>query len=194
MQTIDALMLEFDYDGAVMPFDDDRQFVRMRRPGGPLFVRRDRASRGRGARRDPPGRSQCRCGWPPAHRKGPHGLRLPWPRRRRAWQGFVAERLPALQALGWRNQIDTRFRPAPGADRSASATCASADAPTGRFSLDFGIEIDGARIPLLPILLPPARSRRHRRGADHRRRADHQPRRRPHPETSGRAHRAACWR
>ena len=28
-----------------------------------------------------------------------------------AWQGFVAERLPALQALGWRNQIDNDFGP-----------------------------------------------------------------------------------
>ena len=108
-----------------------------------------------------------------------------------AWQGFVAERLPALQALGWRNQIDSDFGPRL-VDRSGCATCGSPMRPKaaqGSFSLDFGIEIDGARHPLLPILHAPARARRHGSGADHRWRGGHQPGRRPHPEAAGRPHR-----
>ena len=73
-----------------------------------------------------------------------------------AWQGFVAERLPALQALGWRNQIDTAFGPRL-VDRVGLCDMRVSDAPQGSaqgsFSLDFGIELDGARHPLLPILM-----------------------------------------
>ena len=111
MQTIDALLLEFDYDGAVIPFDDDRQFVRVDAPGGPLFVRRDRPAETaaqEAIRQD--GLVQMRMATAQAA-KG----RLVYVFRGRdaaeAWQGFVAERLPALQALGWRNQIDTAFGP-----------------------------------------------------------------------------------
>ena len=42
MQMLDALLLEFDYEGASIPFDDDRQFVRAQTQFGPVFVRRDR--------------------------------------------------------------------------------------------------------------------------------------------------------
>jgi len=75
-----------------------------------------------------------------------------------AWQGFVAERLPTLQALGWRNQIDTDFGPRL-VQSVGLCDLKVADAPQGSFSLDFGIEIDGARHPLLPILM-----RLHERG------------------------------
>ena len=41
IRTVDALLLEFDYEGATIPFDDDRQFVRADTSGGPVFIRRD---------------------------------------------------------------------------------------------------------------------------------------------------------
>jgi superfamily II DNA or RNA helicase len=160
MQTIDALLLEFDYDGAVIPFDDDRQFVRVDTPGGslggPLFVRRDRPAETaaqEAIRQD--GLVQMRMATAQAA-KG----RLVYVFRGRdaaeAWQGFVAERLPALQALGWRNQIDTAFGPRL-VDRVGLCDMRVSDAPQGSsqgsFSLDFGIELDGARHPLLPILM-----------------------------------------
>ena len=160
MQTIDALLLEFDYDGAVIPFDDDRQFVRVDAPGGslggPLFVRRDRPAETaaqEAIRQD--GLVQMRMATAQAA-KG----RLVYVFRGRdaaeAWQGFVAERLPALQALGWRNQIDTAFGPRL-VDRVGVCDMRVSDAPQGSaqgsFSLDFGIELDGARHPLLPILM-----------------------------------------
>ncbi len=156
MQTIDALLLEFDYDGAIIPFDDDRQFVRTNAPGGPLFVRRDRPAETaaqEAIRQD--GLVQMRMATAQAA-KG----RLVYVFRGRdaaeAWQAFIAERLPALQALGWRNQIDTAFGPRL-VDRVGQCDMRVSDAPQGSvqgsFSLDFGIELDGARHPLLPILM-----------------------------------------
>ncbi len=156
MQMLDALLLEFDYDGGVVAFDDDRQFVRVDGPGGPVFVRRDKA--GEAAACDTlrgDGLVQMRMATGAAA-KG----RLVWVFRGReaaeAWQGFVAERLPALQALGWRNRIDKDFGPRL-VESVGSCDMQVADAPQGSsqgsFSLDFGIEIDGARHPLLPILM-----------------------------------------
>ncbi|MEA2739501.1 MAG: hypothetical protein QOH05_2808, partial [Acetobacteraceae bacterium] len=162
MQQLDALLLEFDYDGATVPFDDDRQFVRTNTPAGPVFVRRDRTAETAAQdaiRQD--GLVQMRM----ATGKTERG-RLVFVFRGRdaaeAWQAFVAERLPALQALGWRNQIDTDFGPRL-AKNVGLCDMRVADAPQGgsqgAFSLDFGIEIDGARHPLLPILM-----RLHERG------------------------------
>jgi superfamily II DNA or RNA helicase len=156
IQQLDALLLEFDYDGAVIAFDDDRQFVRINAPGGPVFARRDRA--GETAAQDAirqDGLVQMRMATAQAV-KG----RLVYVFRGRdaaeAWQAFVAERLPALRALGWRNQIDTEFGPRL-VDSVGLCDMRVADAPSagtqGAFSLDFGIEIDGARHPLLPILM-----------------------------------------
>jgi superfamily II DNA or RNA helicase len=156
MQMLDALLLEFDYDGGVVAFDDDRQFVRVNEPGGPVFVRRDKAGEAAAAdalRSD--GLVQMRMATAAAA-KG----RLVWVFRGRdaaeAWQGFVAERLPAMQALGWRNQIDRDFGPRL-VESVGTCDMRVADAPNGSsqgsFSLDFGIEIDGARHPLLPILM-----------------------------------------
>jgi superfamily II DNA or RNA helicase len=158
MQQLDALLLEFDYEGAVIPFDDDRQFVRASTPDGLIFVRRDRAAETaalEAIRQD--GLVQMRM----ATGKTEKG-RLVFVYRGRdaaeAWQGFVAERLPSLQALGWRNQIDTDFGPRL-VQSIGLCDMRVADAPHGAFSLDFGIEIDGARHPLLPILM-----RLHERG------------------------------
>jgi superfamily II DNA or RNA helicase len=162
MQQLDALLLEFDYDGALVPFDDDRQFVRTQTQDGPVFVRRDRSAETaaqEAIRQD--GLVQMRM----ATGKAEKG-RLVYVFRGRdaaeAWQSFVAERLPALQALGWRNQIDKDFGPRL-VESVGLCDMKVADAPygapQGAFSLDFGIEIDGARHPLLPILM-----RLHERG------------------------------
>ena len=152
MQQLDALLLEFEYDGAVIPFDDDRQFIRIGTQGGPVFVRRDRAAEAaaqEAIRQD--GLVQMRM----ATEKAAKG-RLVFAFRGReaaeSWQAFVAERLPALQALGWRDLIDKDFGPRL-AETVGACDMQVADAPQGAFSLDLGIEIDGARHPLLPILM-----------------------------------------
>jgi superfamily II DNA or RNA helicase len=152
MQTIDALLVEFDYDGAVISSDDERQFVRVEEPGGPVFVRRD--SKAETAALDTirqDGLVQMRM----ATAKSAKG-RMVFAFRGRdaaeAWQGFVAERLPTLQALGWRSLIDKDFGPRL-VESVGACDMKVADMPRGGFSLDFGIEIEGARHPLLPILM-----------------------------------------
>ena len=158
IQQIDALLLEFDYDGATIAFYDDRQFTRVNTPGGPIFARRDRAAESAAVetlRQE--GLVQMRM----ATGKTEKG-RLVFVFRGRdaaeCWQAFVAERLPALQALGWLNQIDSNFGP-PLVKNIGLCDMRVTDAPQGAFSLDFGIEIDGTRLPLLPILM-----RLHERG------------------------------
>ena len=71
---------------------------------------------------------------------------------RRPGRQFVTERLPALQGLGWSNRIDEDFGPRL-VESVGDCDLRVADAQGGRFSLDLGIEIDGERQKLLPILL-----------------------------------------
>jgi superfamily II DNA or RNA helicase len=152
IQPQDGLLLEFDYAGAVVPFDDDRQFVRVETSAGPVFVRRD--AKGEAAvldaiRRD--GLVQMRIASGQAA-KGRMVFVFRGRDAAEAWQAFVTERLPALQNLGWGHRIDGDFGPRL-AESVGNCDMRVADAPGGRFSLDLGIEIDGARQPLLPILL-----------------------------------------
>ena len=167
MQSIDALTLDFDYDG-------DPPSARRRAPvrprdragdaGGPGFVRRDRGAEAaalEALRQD--GFVQMRIAEGRSAR-GPHGLRLSRPRCGRALAGFRRRARAGAAGAGLAQPDRPRFRPASGANRSAITTCGSSDAEAGSFSLDFGIEIDGAAHPLLPILIRLARAWRHGRG------------------------------
>lgn len=152
MQTVDGLLVEFDYAGAVVAFDDDKQFVRADSPAGPLFIRRDRAGEAAvldAIRRD--GLVQMRMATGQAA-KGRMVFVFRGREAAEAWQQFVTERLPALQSLGWGHQVDEDFGPRI-VDAVGECDLCVADAPGGRFSLDLGIEIDGERQPLLPLLL-----------------------------------------
>jgi len=152
MRSLDVLLVEFDYGGAVVPFDDDRQFIRTDGPGGPVFVRRDRTGEAAvvdAVRRD--GLVQMRMGTGPAA-KGRMVFAFRGRDAAESWQGFVAERIPALQARGWRSRTDNAFGPRL-VGSVGQCDMHVADAPGGKFSLDLGIEIEGTRHPLLPILL-----------------------------------------
>ena len=149
---VDALTLDFDYDGVLVPADDDRQFVRVPVPGQPPgFVRRDRDGEAQALaalRQD--GFNQMRV----AEGTTAKGRIVYVYRGRDAaerWQAFVGQRVPALEAFGWRNQIDRDFGPR-AVQSVGDYDVRVSDAERGRFSLDFGIEIDGVRVPLLPIL------------------------------------------
>ncbi len=147
MQLIDALAIDFDYDGTPTPADDERQFVKT----ATGFVRRDRAAEAAALdaiRQD--GFSQMRLAEGPTARG-----RLVYVHRGRdapeKWQEFVADRVPVLTALGWRNRIDKDFGPR-HVQSVGRTDLRVSDAEAGSFALDFGIEIDGVRVPLLPIL------------------------------------------
>jgi superfamily II DNA or RNA helicase len=155
MQQIDALTVDFDYQGTVTPGDDERQFLPVVRVGDTSdqrsFVRRDRAAETaalEALRLD--GLAQMRI----ADGNSAKGRMVFVYRGRDAserWQSFVAERVPALELLGWRNLIDRDFGPKL-VETVGEYDVRVEDAETGKFSLDFGIEIDGTRVPLLPIL------------------------------------------
>jgi superfamily II DNA or RNA helicase len=155
MQTVNALMIDFDYDGTLMPADDERQFVRVNRPsdapGHQSFVRRDPAAEAvaLNAIRQA-GFSQMRIAEGPSA-KG----RIVFVFRGRdaseRWRTFMTEQVPALQAQGWRNTIEGNFGPRQ-VQLVGAYDVRINDAPGGSFSLDFGIEVDGARVALLPIL------------------------------------------
>ncbi len=152
MQEIDALLLDFDYEGATVPTDDDRQFVRAEAPEGPVFVRRDRAQEAAVlAALLQDGFMQMRM----PQRQAAKGRTVFVFRGRDAaecWQLFVAERLPALLAGGWRSLIDPGFGPRL-VESVGNCDARIADAPHGGFALDLGIEVDGVRLPLQPILM-----------------------------------------
>jgi superfamily II DNA or RNA helicase len=151
MQKQDALTLDFDYGGELTSAEDERQFVRASTPAGPIFIRRDLAAEAAAFQtlnqekfvqmRVADGRSA----------RGRRAFLFRGREASEAWQHFAAVRVPALEALGWRSLIDRDFGP-----RLAGAAGAFdvkvQDATPGRFSLDFGIEIEGVRHPLLPIL------------------------------------------
>ncbi len=148
----DALLLEFDYAGATIPFDDDRQFVRANTPYGPEFVRRDRkaeaaaldAIRGDGLVQMRMATGQSAKGRTVFVFRGSDAPEN--------WQAFVTERLPALSGLGWNNRVDAAFGPRIAATEG-HCDMQVADSASGGFALDLGIDIDGTRHPLLPILL-----------------------------------------
>ena len=80
-----------------------------------------------------------------------------------AWADFVYNTVPALEQDGWRIEIEPEFRPRVvegGGDWQASL----GEGSGWWFSLDLGIEVDGERVPLLPVLTsllrPAARSGR----------------------------------
>ena len=161
---MDALMLDFDYGGTLSDGDDERQFVRVDGPGGPTFMRRNveaEASALETIRAD--GFLQMRV----SDGKSARGRRVFVFRGEDAgeqWHRFIAERVPALESLGFRSLIDKDFGPrmvqkvgewdvkvrdVPGIGGGATGRSIVG---SGNFELDFGIEIDGERIPLLPIL------------------------------------------
>jgi hypothetical protein len=151
LQLIDALTLEFDYGGVSVPSDDERQFVRVNGPAGPSFVRRNtEAESGAMATLREDGFVQMRVA-DGAAAKGRLVLVFRGREAAENWHRFVAERVPALQSLGWRCQIEGEFGPRM-VEAVGDCDVRVGDAERGSFSLDFGIDIDGVRHPLLPIL------------------------------------------
>ena len=148
MTKMDALIIDFDYDGVSVPADDERQFVRMKDGS---FVRRDREGENAAlAALKPDGFTLMRV----ADGSSARGRMVHVHRGRDAaekWQSFIHGRVPGLEALGWQNKIERDFGPRT-VQTVGEYDVKITDAERGRFALDFGIEIDGHRVPLLPIL------------------------------------------
>ena len=75
-----------------------------------------------------------------------------------AWLDFVHHDVPALLAGGWRVEIDPSFRyRVIEADTDWNATVNEAGSGWW-FSLDLGIDVEGERVQLLPVLVAALRS------------------------------------
>ncbi|MGI4946548.1 MAG: SNF2-related protein, partial [Janthinobacterium lividum] len=148
---LDALTLDFDYGGVLVAGHDERQFIRVMSPAGPSFVRRDTtAEEAAFSTVSTDGFTQMRIA-EAGSLKGRRALVHVGQDSAERWHHFIASRIPQLQVLGWRNLIDRDFGPRL-VEEVGTTDVQVQDAGPGRFSLDFGIEIDGVRLPLLPIL------------------------------------------
>ena len=156
MALLDTLTLDFDYAGekggnGLAEGGDERQFVRIAGPRGPEFVRRDPAAEAASAQLlADEGFVQLRV----ADGSAGKGRRVHVLRGLDAaeqWHRFLAQRMPELQAEGWRCTVDAGFGPRV-AKTVGGFDARVSDAERGSFSLDLGIEVDGVRVALLPIL------------------------------------------
>ncbi len=148
---IDVLTLDFDYGGVRVDGADENPFIRVRSGGQIVFIRRDPAMEAEAldALR-PDGFVQMRV----ADGKSARGQRVLVFRGQDSaarWHHFVAVRIPELMACGWQSHIDANFGPQL-AENVGNIDVTVEDGDKGTFSLEFGIEIDGERHPLLPIL------------------------------------------
>jgi superfamily II DNA or RNA helicase len=151
-QMTDAMRLCFLYDRVPVDPDDERQFVKVERgPEDIVFLRRDRTleAAALGLLRDA-GFAMIRL----VSKGDDKGTRLHTLRGQdiqERWQSFISNQIPTLEDEGWQVEIGEDFGPelieATG-DWDLDVT----DTGDGWFSLEMGIDIDGTRHPLLPIL------------------------------------------
>ena len=149
LHLLDVLTVDFDYDGVLMSPDDERQIVRAHRASAGFL--RDQASEAETLDRlRDDGFTQMRT--PDAsHARGRRVFTYLGRDAAEQWQGFIARRLPELEQIGWRNLIEPGFGPRV-VEQVGVFDMQINDADRGGFALDLGIEIDGVRRPLLPIL------------------------------------------
>lgn len=153
LQLLDVLTVMFDYGGVLMSPDDERQIVQLPQTSKRLSLGFMRDQTGEAEALEmlkQDGFVQMRTVDP----EYPRGLRVFTFLGRDApelWQGFVSQRVPTLAQLGWTHVIEPDFGPR-NVESVGVFDMQVADAEAGGFALDLGIEIDGVRRPLLPIL------------------------------------------
>jgi len=151
---VDVATLSFDYDGARADADSPA-LLRTFSDGQILHIRRD--ARAEKRFRD----ALARLGFVPlpeitydypdefAHA---YAMRNP-----DAWPDFVCRQVPKLEAQGWRVELDDsfRYRPAQVGEWTADVQESGND----WFDLTLGVEVDGKRRNVLPIILTAIRAR-----------------------------------
>ena len=155
---VDVLRLAFDYgeDGSPSEIepDDQRQFARVEEPSGAVFVRRDKAlEQGALERLAAFGFAQGRIE-PPRGQLNARGTRVHWLTGKDAeerWAAFLATEVAALRKDGWIVEVGADFG-TKVVEAGDEVAVAIRDAGDGWFDLDVGVEIDGQRRALLPIL------------------------------------------
>ncbi|WP_431860895.1 SNF2-related protein [Azospirillum sp.] len=155
---VDVLRLSFDYGEPGLPAeidpDDQRQFARTEDIGLVTFVRRDKGAEQAALERLAAlGFAQARIE-PPKGSLQARGTRVHWLTGKESaqrWQDILANHVPALRAEGWTVEIGSDFGTRV-VEPGGAVDVAVRDAGDGWFDLEVGVDIDGERRPLLPIL------------------------------------------
>ena len=147
----DALELCFDYDSHTIAFDDERQFLKTLTHAGQAFIRRNTEAEtaAMDQLRDD-GFMQMRAGAGEIPARGRRVFTYRGADAAESWVRFIAERVPALQAQGWRTEIAKDFGPR-SVEKLGAWDMRIGDG-VGGFALEPGIEVDGVRVKLLPII------------------------------------------
>jgi superfamily II DNA or RNA helicase len=156
---IDILRLSFDYGEADQPAeidtDDQRQFARIEMPeGAPVFARRDKlAEQEAMLRLAKLGFAQLRIDPPKGslNDRGTRVHRMTGKDTDAAWRTFFTTHVPALEAEGWTIHIGADFGTRM-VESAGEVGIVVRDAGEGWFDMEVGVEIEGQRRSLLPIL------------------------------------------
>jgi len=149
--------LLFSYDGHRLPFAEPEPRVLIPAVEGPVLVIRDEYQEADLMRRGLPGFQVARECLGPLETAGNDripgaafaDLTLP---TRDAWLDFIAFDLPRLHAEGWQIEMDESLDvPVVEIDQIHGSLQPDDDSP-GWFDVDVGIDYDGTRIDLIPLL------------------------------------------
>jgi superfamily II DNA or RNA helicase len=147
---IDVALLGYSYDGVAVGPGDRRSELRTVE-GGRIIVRRrnlaaERAMQERLAAFGLHALENIEA------RIGDVGcMAFAFPEGQQDWPGFVYDTVPQLEREGWRVELEESFRHRV-VDGGSEWTAELEENGGWWFSLDLGIELDGKRLPLLPVL------------------------------------------
>ncbi|MBI1207993.1 MAG: ATP-dependent helicase [Azospirillum sp.] len=151
---LDALLLQFDYGDRRVREDEPGQFARVDGDGGTVFIRRDRRAEEQAANTlrtlglsavriatdGGTGDTACR------------GYAFRTRSAMEAWAEFIMKEVEGLRRKGWRIDLGQQFQYRV-IDIADDWDIEVFEVGHEWFSLDVGIEVEGRRYPLLPILI-----------------------------------------
>jgi superfamily II DNA or RNA helicase len=149
-ENIDLALLGYSYGGAVINPDDPRSELRTLEEGRIVVRRRDRAAE-RAARKRLKGFGLHALETFEERGRNADRIVFSLPDGGAGWPGFVYEVVPQLEREGWRIEIEEGFRYRV-VDGDGEWTAELEEGGGWWFSLDLGIELDGGRVALLPVL------------------------------------------
>ena len=154
---VDLALLTFDYDGKIVDATAKPQQLRQV-DGNRIIVWTRDVKAEQAASRSLADLGLVESSEIPTGTPRPGGRGLTFPDGGAAWLDFVHHDVPALHAGGWRVEIDPSFRyRVIEADTDWNATVNEAGSGWW-FSLDLGIDVEGERVQLLPVLVAALRS------------------------------------
>ncbi len=147
---VDVALLGYIYGSSLIDADGAQRELRRVEDGRIVIRRRDLD-----AERQAQDRLEAfgLCGFDTFSAPAGDSGRLPFgfPEGRGDWPGFVYDAVPQLEREGWRIEVEDGFRYRV-VDGGGEWTAEVEESGGWWFSLDLGIEVDGERVPLLPVL------------------------------------------